>query len=246
MSTFTFKGITSDSLGLIITRPMVRPTWAPEVEFTPIIGRPRQNPFTKSWYPNSRLPVQAVIADASTASVRAIYNALRGYGTLVISTAATEFMNAYARLPVPEPQALLMAELPIEFECEPFAYALTDSEVTITSATSSYAEVPNGGTAFTDPQITYIASAASTNIDCNGVVMTVTTPSEIVNASYPDTYSITLDCEAQLAYYTKPNGDTVACTELTTGLFPRLHAGSNWMKHSGAQSMTVTYRERWF
>lgn len=246
MSSFTFKGVTSDSLGLIITRPMVRPTWAPEVEFTPIIGRPRQNPFTKSWYPNSRLPVQAVIADASTASVRAIYNALRGYGTLVISTAATEYMNAYARLPVPEPQALLMAELPIEFECEPFAYALTDSEVTITSATSSYAEVPNGGTAFTDPQITYIASAASTNIDCNGVVMTVTTPTEIVNASYPSTYSITLDCEAQLAYYTKPNGDTVACTELTTGLFPRLHAGSNWMKHSGAQSMTVTYRERWF
>ena len=246
MSSFTFKGVTSDSLGLIITRPMVRPTWAPEVEFTPIIGRPRQNPFTKSWYPNSRLPVQAVIADASTASVRAIYNALRGYGTLVISTAATEYMNAYARLPVPEPQALLMAELPIEFDCEPFAYALTVSEVTITSATSSYAEVPNGGTAFTDPQITYIASVASTNIDCNGVVMTVTTPTEIVNASYPDTYSITLDCEAQLAYYTKPNGDTVACTELTTGLFPRLHAGSNWMKHSGAQSMTVTYRERWF
>lgn len=246
MSTFTFKGVTSDSLGLIITRPMVRPTWAPEVEFTPIIGRPRQNPFTKSWYPNSRMTVQAVIADASTTSVRSIYNALRGYGTLVISTAATEYMNAYARLPVPEPQALLMAELPIEFDCEPFAYALSESSVDITSATSAYTEVENTGTAFTDPQITYIASAASTNIDCNGVVMTVTTPTEIVNASYPDTYSITLDCEAQLAYYTKPNGDTVACTELTTGLFPRLHAGTNWMKHSGAQSMTVTYRERWF
>lgn len=190
--------------------------------------------------------MQAVIADASTTSVRSIYNALRGYGTLVISTAATEYMNAYARLPVPEPQALLMAELPIEFDCEPFAYALSESSVDITSATSAYTEVENTGTAFTDPQITYIASAASTNIDCNGVVMTVTTPTEIVNASYPDTYSITLDCEAQLAYYTKPNGDTVACTELTTGLFPRLHAGTNWMKHSGAQSMTVTYRERWF
>ena len=246
MSTFTFKGITSDSLGLIITRPMVRPTWAPEVEFTAIPGNPRKSSSTKSWYNNSRLTVRAVIADASTSSVRAIYSALKGYGTLIISTASEEVLNAYVKLPVPEAQALLMAELPIEFECEPFAYALTDSEVTITSATSSYAEVPNGGTAFTDPQITYIASAASTNIDCNGVVMTVTTPTEIVNASYPSTYSITLDCEAQLAYYTKPNGDTVACTELTTGLFPRLHAGSNWMKHSGAQSMTVTYRERWF
>lgn len=246
MSTFTFKGVTSDSLGLIITRPMVRPTWAPEVEFTPIIGRPRQNPFTKSWYPNSRLTVQAVIADASTASVRAIYNALRGYGTLVISTAATEYMNAYARLPVPEPQALLMAELPIEFNCEPFAYALSESSVDITSATSAYTEVENTGTAFTDPQISFIASAASTTIDCNGEVLTVTTPTEIVNASYPDTYSITIDCDAQLAYYTKPDTSVVACTELTSGPFPRLHTGSNWMKHSAAASMYVSYRERWY
>lgn len=246
MSTFTYNSVTSDELGLIITNTIVRPTWAPEIEFTPIIGRPRLNPFVKSYYNNERLIVRAVIADAIPAKVRQIYNALRGSGELIISTAPNEFLNVYPHLPVPEAKAIMMAELPIEFECEPFAYALTDSEVTITSATSSYAEVPNGGTAFTDPQITYIASAASTNIDCNGVVMTVTTPTEIVNASYPDTYSITLDCEAQLAYYTKPNGDTVACTELTTGLFPRLHAGTNWMKHSGAQSMTVTYRERWF
>lgn len=245
MSSFTFKGVTSDSLGLIITRPMVRPTWAPEVEFTPIIGRPRQNPFTKSWYPNSRMTVQAVIADASTASVRAIYNALRGYGTLVISTASTEYMNAYARLPVPEPRALLMAELPIEFDCEPFAYALTDTTVTFTSATTNYQEIVNNGTIFADPTITFVASGASTTIDCNGDIITITTPTEIVNAGYPNTYSITLDCDAELAYYTRPSSDVVACTEKTAGPFPRLHTGSNWIKHNGSQSAVLTFRERW-
>lgn len=246
MSSFTFKGISSNTLGLIITRPIVRPTWAPEIEYTPIIGRPRQNAFTKPWYPNSRLQVSAVISDASESKVRTIYNALRGYGTLTISTAANEYMNAYVRLPVPEPQALLMAELPIEFDCEPFAYAIAESSVDITSATSNYQEVENTGTAFTDPEITIIASAATTTIDCNGAVITVTTPAEIVNASYADTYSITLDCDTQIAYYTKPDSSTVTCTELTSGPFPRLHTGSNWLKHSAATAVTVSYRERWY
>ena len=128
MSTFTFNSVSSDTLGLIITRPMIRPTWQPETEFTPIIGRPRQNPFTKSWFPNSRISVSAVIADASPANVRTIYDKLKGYGELVISTSPDEYVNAYARLPVPEAQALLMAELPVEFECEYLScYALEKS-----------------------------------------------------------------------------------------------------------------------
>lgn len=246
MSTFTFKGVTSNSLDLIITQPMVRPTWAPEVEYTPIIGRPRQNPHIKEWYPNSKMIVKAVIADASPAKVRAIYAALRGYGLFLISTSPTEYMNAYARLPVPEAQALLMAELPIEFECEPFAYALTETEIDITSATSDWGEVDNTGTAFADPVITYIANAASTTFNCNGEILTVTTPTEIVQSTYSSDYSITIDCDGQLAYYTKPNSETVACTELTTGPFPRLHSGSNWMKNSGVSSAIVKFRARWY
>ena len=245
MSTFTFNSVSSDTLGLIITRPMIRPTWQPETEFTPIIGRPRQNPFTKSWFPNSRISVSAVIADASPANVRTIYDKLRGYGELVISTSPDEYVNAYARLPVPEAQALLMAELPIEFECEPFAYSNTVSTVNITNATS-YLDIENEGTAFVDPVITYVASAASTTFLFNGKTITITTPAEIVEASYSSSYSITLDCDAQLAYYTKPNSTTVGCTQLTSGPFPRMHTGTNYISHSGITAGQLSYRERWY
>lgn len=245
MSSFTFNSVSSDTLGLIITRPMIRPTWQPETEFTPIIGRPRQNPFTKSWYPNSRISVSAVIADASETNVRNIYDKLKGYGELEISTAEGEYVNAYVRLPVPEAQALLMAELPIEFECEPFAYAKTVKTVTITNATS-YLEIENKGTAFVDPIITYVANAASTSFLFNGKTITVTTPAEIVEASYSSSYTITLDCDAQLAYYTKPNSTTAGCTQLTSGPFPRMHTGKNYISHSGITAGQLSFRERWY
>jgi phage-related protein len=245
MSTFTYNSVTSDELGLIITNTIVRPTWAPEIEFTPIIGRPRLNPFVKSYYNNERLIVRAVIADAIPAKVRQIYNALRGSGELIISTAPNEFLNVYPHLPVPEAKAIMMAELPIEFECEPFAYSTTQQVVNITSATS-YQTINYGGTAFCDPQIAYTANKASTLFDCNGKNITIITPSEIVQAGYPSTYIITLDCEGELAYYTKPNGDKVACTELTHGSFPRLHENENYILHDGVSAASLTYRERWY
>lgn len=248
MSSFTFKGVTSTSLDLIITNPIVRPTWQPETEFTAVIGRPRQNPFTKSWYPNSDLNISAVMADATPAKVKAIYDALRGQGHLVISTAPQEYLEAYAHLPVPEAKALLMAELPIVFECEPFANAVEPTEYNITAwtAVSSVTKVVNNGTAFCDPQIAFTASAATTNIDCNGVRISVKTPAEIVGAGYPSTYSITLDCEGELAYYTRPGGQKVACTECTTGPFPRLHTGDNYIVHSGVTAASLVMRERWY
>ena len=242
MSYFIFNGVNSNTLGLIITQPMIRPTWQPEVEFTAIPGRARQNSYTKTWYPNSELSVRAVIADASPAKVKTIYNALRGYGTLTVSTASTELLYAYARLPVPEAKALLVAELPIIFECEPFAYASSETTVTFDNPTT----ITNNGTVFCDPQITFIASTSSTDINCNDSTITVTTPTEIVDANYPDTYSITLDCDGQLAYYTKPNGDKVSCTQNTRGQFPRFNVGQNTLQRGSVQSATIKYRERWY
>lgn len=245
MSSFTFNGISSDTLGLIIQSPMIRPTWEQETEFTPIPGRPRQNPCTKTWYKNSELTAYAVISDAAAVKLHDIYLVLRGYGVLSISTAESEVLYAYAHLPVPESKALLVAELPIVFECEPFAYAAADTTVDITSA-NPYAVIDYTGTVFSDPKITFVPSAATTQISCNGKNITVTTPQEIIGAGYPNTYSITLDCEGELAYYTRPGGDNVACTELTKGPFPRLHIGNNYVAHSGVQSAALIYRERWY
>lgn len=245
MSSFVYNGISSDTLELIITQPIVRPTWAPSTDFTPIPGRPRQSPYTKTWYNNSELTIYAVVADASAAKMHDIYSKLRGYGVLSISTAPGEVLYAYAHLPVPEAKALLMAELPIVFECEPFAYASADTTVDISTA-NPYAQITYNGTVFADPEITFKPSTSSTQISCNGKTIIVTTPQEIIGAGYPNTYSITLDCEGELAYYTRPGGDNVACTELTKGPFPRLHVGDNYIGHTALLSASVTYRERWY
>ena len=245
MSSFVYNGISSDTLGLIITKPMIRPTWQPETVFTPIPGRPRQNPYTKTYYLNSELTVYAAISDAATAKLHSIYTALQGYGVLSISTAPSEILNVYPHIPVPEAKALLMAEFPIVFDCEPFAYATAEKTVDFTTA-NPYIRVDNEGSVFCDPQITFTPNAASTDINCNGKNITVTTPQEIIGAGYPNTYSITLDCDGELAYYTRPGGDKVACTQLTRGPFPRLHPADNHIAHSGVQAATISYRERWY
>ena len=245
MSTFSFGGYTSEQLGLIVTRPIIRPTWQPETEFTPIIGRVRLNPFTKSYYNNTRITISAVITDAARDNMRLIYQVLRGYGALTISTATDECVNAYCRLPVPEAQALLMAELPIEFECEPFAFKETPKSSVITSATT-YTLIENEGTVFTDPIINFKPAKTSTVFDVNGKTITVTTPQAIISASYSTNYSMTLDCEGEIAYYTTPDNENIACTELTTGTFPRLSPGESLIKHDGVNYAKITYYERFY
>lgn len=243
MSSFTFNGVSSNTLGIIITKPIVRPTWLPETEFTPIPGRPRQIPYTKDWYPNISFTIQACMSDASPEKVQEVYDTLRGYGTLVISTAPNEQLNVYVEQLDPDCRALMMAEFPITFRAEPFAYATAPKSQSIMGDT---VEVNNTGTAFVDPLITIIASQATTTVTCNGVDMIVTTPTEIVSAGYPSTYSISLDCEGELAYYTKPNGDKVACTQNTKGPFARLHTGKNYFTVQNVQAASLTMTERWY
>ena len=245
MSSFTFNGVSSDTLGIIITKPIIRPSWAPEVEYTPVPGKAQTLPFTKDWYPNRSFTVKACMSDASPAKVQQIYDTLRGYGTLVISTSPNEQLNVYVEELDPEGVALLMAEFPIKFNAEPFAYATTAKSQNIVGEN---VEVNNEGTAYVDPLITIIPSQATTSISCNGVIMTVATPQEIIDASYASTYSITLDCEGELAYYTKPDSTKVGCTQNTTGKFPRLHTGKNYftVEEGTVQSAALVMRERWY
>ena len=243
MSYFIFNGINSNELGLIITKPIVRPTWGPEVEYIAIPGRPRQLPVQKTWYPNRSFTVDAVLGDASPEKVRNVYAAIRDYGVLNISTAPDEYLNCYVESIDPNGVAISMAEFPITFTAEPFAYSDKSQDIDIANST---VKVEYKGTVFCDPQIDIVPSEAITTVTCNGVVITVKTPQEIIEASYAADYNITLDCEGQLAYYTRPNGEKVACTQLTSGEFPRLHSGDNYVSARTVNTATMTVRERWY
>lgn len=243
MSHFIFNGVSSKDLGIIVTKPIIRPTWAPEVEYLSIIGRPRQLPIQKTWYPNKELTIEAALGDASPVMVRNVYEKLRGYGVLNISTAPNEYLNCYVDKLDPNGVALLMAEFPITFMVEPFAFSDTSTEYDIANANIT---VPYGGTVFCDPQIVFVPAQSSTEISCNGVTITVVTPQEIIDSNYSTTYSMTLDCEGELAYYTRPGGENVACTQLTTGQFPRLIKGNNYISARTVKSASMTIRERWY
>ena len=134
MSYFTFNGIDSRDLGLIITQTPFRPSWAEQVEEIVIPGRPEVIKAPNGIYSNQSLTVEAVISDKT--KIKQIYSVLNGEGKLVLSTNPAEYITCIVEPLVPQGVALDMAELSITFDCYPFAYAISPTVVQIgTSAT---------------------------------------------------------------------------------------------------------------
>lgn len=129
MSYFTFNGVDSRDLGLIITQTPFRPSWAEQVEEIVIPGRPEVIKAPNGIYSNQSLTVEAVISDKS--KIKQIYSVLNGEGKLVLSTNTTEYINCIVEPLVPQGVALDMAELSITFDCYPFAYAISPTVVQI-------------------------------------------------------------------------------------------------------------------
>lgn len=241
MSWFKFNDISSEELGLILTKTPFRPSWAEESEEVSIPGRAAKLRRGTGTYASQELSLSAVIEN--TTKIHEVYKQLRGAGKLILSTAPTEYLDCEVRELVPEGVALTMAELPITFVCSPFARAVTPTIIDLTTATS-YALVNNAGTVKGKPIITFKPSGtAPVTININGEDFVVEIPGEVSTLGW----KITIDSEIMIAYYTRNNGDKVSCTEYTTGHFPLLHVGENYIKHSGGVTeMTINMNERWY
>ena len=148
MSSFTFNGVSSDTLGLILPETPFRPSWAEETEEIVIPGRSEVIKRPNGIYSNQEFTVNAVISDKS--KIQDIYSTLTGTGKLILSTAPNEYMNVRVEPLIPQGVALSMAELPITFDCFPFAYAITPSA---TEISTSYTEVENTSSIYSAPII---------------------------------------------------------------------------------------------
>ena len=241
MSSFTFNGISSTDLGIIITSPPFRPSWTEEKEEIEVLGRPAKLRRATGVYANQDLRINAVISDCS--KIHDIYSALQGRGKLRLSTAPAEYLICDALSLVPEGVALEMAEIPLVFTCEPFAYAVDPTVIDISSATE-YVKIDNAGTVKGRPIITFKPSGTSpVTITTNDDELIVKIPETVSNGGY----AITIDSEIMIAYYTDADGSKISCTEYTTGHFPLLHVGENYIKYSGEISeMNINMNERWF
>lgn len=235
MSYFVFRGISSEDLGLIITKPIVRPNWAKATTEVERPGASSNLIIEGNNYSSSELTVSAVISDANAQKVHDIYSALQGFGNLVISTASGEYMRAYCKPLVPEAVALLMAEIHIVFTVLPFAYAVNPTLETITSTEKS---IENSGTVYSEPLFT-LTGSGNISIFVNDAEFKIALTNELADTE------IYIDCEAQVAYYVS-NGQNITVTQLTSGDFPLLHTGENIVRCSGTvNSMHINLKERW-
>ena len=235
MSSFIFKGISSEDLGLIITKPIVRPNWAKATIEVERPGASSNLIVEGNNYSSSELVVSAVISDTSPEKVHDIYSALQGYGILTLSSAPQEYMNAICKPLVPEAVALSMAELHIAFTVMPFAYAVNP---TTTAITTTEQTIVNAGTVYSEPLFTF-SGIGTVSIFVNDTEFKIALTNELADTE------IYIDCEAQVAYYVS-NGQNITVTQLTSGDFPLLHTGENIVRCSGTvNSMHINLKERW-
>lgn len=238
MSKFIFSGYDSEELGLMITQPLIRPSWAREVNEISAPGRTSKIMQLAKTYANASMPIHTVIRDTSPESVRAIYAALNGYGPLQLSTAASEYVNAYAEPLAPEAVAMHTAELLVNFRVLPFAYAV---EPTVVQLTAQQTVVSNAGTVFSAPEIRFTATGETVTVTVNGQNFIVTlTQTE-------QGKEIIIDCEAEVAYYVNSSGKKVSINAQTANDYPLLHTGDNVVSIDGTISAaSINVRERWY
>lgn len=159
MSYFKFNGIDSRNLGLIITETPFRPSWAESVDEITIPGRAEVIKNPNGTYDNQPLTISAVISDKS--KINQIYSTLTGEGKLILSTAPNEYINCRVEPLIPQGVALDMAELPITFDCYPFAYAV---EPTVVEIGTSFTEINNTSSVYSAPIIKISVEKSSSTI----------------------------------------------------------------------------------
>lgn len=245
MSSFTFKDISSEELGLIIKKPIIRPTWGNEYAEAALAGSLRKLMSKSAYYDNAELTIEAYVPGADQEKMRTIYSALTGEGRLVISTAPDEYIDAILRPLVPQPVALLSAELPITALCRPFAYSLNPTTLDLTDATS-YQLVENAGTMYSEPDILFVPTSSEVTVDVNGKAFVVSGLAEQAAAEQ----TVVIDSGLEVVYYIDASVPSeikkVDITYKSKYDFPLLHTGDNYVKHDGnVSSMSVNLKERW-
>ena len=238
MSSFIFNGHNSDDLGLMVTQPIIRPSWAAEYNELTAAGGIRKVMQRMNTFGNASFSIETYLDDASQDNIRRIFGAISGSGKLVVSTAPDEYLDVIISTISPVPVAFLAAEISVQLTARPFAYAVSPTIVDLTGA-ASYAEIENKGTVFSAPEIR-LKGSGDVTINVNGADFIIKIPSDL------NSKEIIIDCDSQVAYYMDGNS-MISVTHRTYNNFPLLHEGKNYMKYTGTVSeMKCNVRERWY
>jgi len=237
MSNFIFKGISSSLFGILESAPMppANDEIVTEVETA---GHISNAYYLTGRYANREISVVLGIKDKS--KLRTLYSWLTGTGQLIFSSEPDKYYKVIRIEKTPERMSVRFGKVEVRFTVEPFAYAVSPTELDLTSA-SSYMKVPNAGTMFSAPEIRFVPAAEQVKVDVNGAEFIVSGLLE----QAANSFTVVIDCDLEVVYYI--SGDQkIDITYKSKNNFPLLHTGDNYIKHNGAvSSMSVNVKERW-
>ena len=237
MSNFIFKGISSSLFGILESAPMppANDEIVTEVETA---GHISNAYYLTGRYANREISVVLGIKDKS--KLRTLYSWLTGTGQLIFSSEPDKYYKVIRIEKTPERMSVRFGKVEVRFTVEPFAYAVSPTELDLTSA-SSYMKVPNAGTMFSAPEIRFVPTAEQVKVDVNGAEFIVSGLLE----QAANGFTVVIDCDLEVVYYI--SGDQkIDITYKSKNNFPLLHTGDNYIKHNGAvSSMSVNVKERW-
>lgn len=239
MSYFLFNGINSDDLALMVTKTPVRPTWKQDSQEFTLAGKSANYIQKSKTYKNQLMTVETFLGDITPERLQLIYRTFQGDGKLWLSSSPAEYLEVIAEPPDIKAVAYLAGECSLKFTVKPFARAVNPTVVDISSE-NSYIQVNNGGTLFSEPLIYFRPQTQKTTINVNGAGFIVNTPD---GCSYEST--IFIDCEEQIVYFRRPEGNAYTCMQYTEGDLPLLHTGENFIQYSGrTQDFKINVKER--
>ncbi|MBR1592812.1 MAG: phage tail family protein [Ruminococcus sp.] len=246
MSYFIFNDVSSSDLGIIVTEPVIRPTWGKEFLEIETAGSAVKFMQEKSNYKNSEFVIKTAVSDDDPIEmrnkIRSIYSVLNGFGKLWLSDSPEEYLNVIIQPLVPETKAFVLAEIPIYVTCQPFAYAVSPTIIQFSTET---VEVPNNGTVFSYPEIKFTPTADDVTITVNGVDFMIKDLSSVGEQSLIGK-EITVDNENHVTYFVDENNLKWAINDHTFNDYPRLHTGINYIMHSGnATNAQINVKERY-
>lgn len=237
MSYFLYNGVDSREFGILEGVPMP-PANDEIVKTVETTGHTSDAYYTTGRYDYKEIPVVLGIKDKS--KLRALYSWLTTTGSLMFSTELDKYYKVIKVEKTPERMSVRFGKVSITFTVEPFAYAVSPTELNLTDATD-YTTVPNTGTMYSAPEIRFVPTAEQVTVNVNGKEFIVSGLSEQVSGQN----TVVIDCDLEVVYYIQSN-QKIDITYKSKYNFPLLHTGDNYIKHDGSiSSMSVNVKERW-
>ena len=234
---FWINGVSARSIGITTVDPLVPPPMASRRYNTYQIGSDTDLVDADDSFDDITYPItMRVIGKPGSLDNSALYAFLAGARTLRLSRLKQYEFRVQKIAGITPSMRSKGNEMiyNVSFKLAPWKYVADEPEITLTAA----GNVQNAGTRYCKPVYTLHLNGAGTGL--------LTVNGQTVSVSIPVGTSITdfiIDSEKQIAY----DGNNVIRTKLTSGIFPWLGIGNNYVQFSGIiSSVDIKRNERCF